>query len=76
MMTGKLFENGRSQAVRLPKDCRFDGKEVAIHKIGDVVMLMPKEKSWNGLLASLDLFSDDFMSSGREQGELQERAAL
>ena len=72
MMTGKLFENERGQAVQLPKNCRFDGKEVAIHKIGDVVMLMPKEKSWNGLLASLDLFSDDFMSSEREQGNLSQ----
>ena len=43
MMTAKLFENGRSQAVRLPKEYRFDGDEVAINKIGDVVILMPKD---------------------------------
>lgn len=39
MMTAKLFDNGRSQAVRLPKEYRFQGDEVAINKIGDVVLL-------------------------------------
>lgn len=56
MMTAKLFENGRSQAVRLPKECRFDGEEVMVNKIGDVVVLMPKEKKWSGFLNSLNLF--------------------
>ena len=41
MMMAKVFENGRSQAVRLPKEYRFSDKEVAINKIGDVVLLMP-----------------------------------
>ena len=76
MMTAKVFENGRSQAIRLPKAYRFDEKEVAIHKVGDVLMVMPKEKSWDGLLASLDLFSDDFMAEERNQDELQERESL
>ena len=35
MLTAKLFENGRSQAVRLPKECRFDGDEVMINKVGE-----------------------------------------
>ena len=76
MMTAKLFENGRSQAVRLPKECRFSGNEVAVNKIGDVVILIPKENKWAGFLASLDMFSDDFMSEGRQQPELQDREAL
>lgn len=76
MMTAKVFENGRSQAIRLPKAYRFDEKEVAVHKVGDVLMVMPKEKSWDGLLASLDLFSDDFMAEERNQDELQERESL
>ena len=76
MMTAKLFENGRSQAVRLPKECRFNGDEVAINKIGDIVILMPKENKWSGFLNSLELFSDDFMSDGREQPTVQEREAL
>ena len=45
MMTAKLFENGRSQAVRLPKEYRFNGDEVAINRSGDIVILMPKETS-------------------------------
>lgn len=76
MMTAKLFENGRSQAVRLPKEYRFQGEEVAINKIGDVVLLMPKENKWAGFLSGLNLFSDDFMEEGRGQSEMQERGTL
>ena len=76
MMTAKLFENGRSQAVRLPKDCRFSGDEVAINKVGDVVFLMPKGNKWAGFISSLSLFDEDFMSEGREQPETQERESL
>lgn len=76
MMTAKVFENGRSQAVRLPKEYRFSDKEVAINKIGDVVLLMPKENKWAGFLSSLNLFSEDFMNDGREQSVEQERDAL
>lgn len=76
MMTAKVFENGRSQAVRLPKECRFNSEEVAVNKIGDIVILMPKENKWAGFLSSLSLFSDDFMSDGREQTTFQERDSL
>ena len=76
MMTAKLFENGRSQAVRLPKEYRFNGDEVAINKVGDIVILMPKENKWSAFLNSLELFSDDFMSDGRVQPAVQEREAL
>ena len=43
MMTAKLFENGRSQAVRLPKECQFAGDEVAVNKIGDIVVVLHDE---------------------------------
>ena len=76
MMTAKLFENGRSQAVRLPKEYRFHGDEVAINKVGEAVILLPKENRWSGFLSSLDLFSDDFMCEGREQPGMQERESL
>lgn len=76
MMTAKLFENGRSQAVRLPKEYRFNGEEVAVNKIGDIVFLMPKENKWEGFLNSLSLFSEDFMSDGRNQTADQERETL
>lgn len=76
MTTAKLFENGRSQAVRLPKEYRFSGNEVSINKIGDVVILMPQDNKWAGLMESLELFTDDFMKDGREQPENQEREIL
>ncbi len=64
METAKLFMNGGSQAVRLPKSCRFDADEVYINQIGNVVMLIPKDDPWAGLIESLDEFSDDFMEDG------------
>ena len=76
MTLAKVFENGRSQAVRLPKECRFDADEVMVNKIGDIVILMPKKNKWSGFMKSLDMFSDDFMSGGREQPEVQERECL
>jgi antitoxin VapB len=61
MQTAKLFTNGRSQAVRLPKECRFDGEDVYAKKMGDLVILMPKGDPWKALVDSLDQFSEDFM---------------
>jgi virulence-associated protein VagC len=43
--TAKLFMHGRSQAVRLPKEFRFDGSEVRISKVGDKVILEPVKRS-------------------------------
>lgn len=76
MMTAKIFENGRSQAVRLPRECRFSGEEVAVNKIGDIVILMPKENKWSGFLNSLNLFSEDYMRDGRGGSITQEREEL
>lgn len=77
MMTAKLFENGRSQAVRLPKEYRFEGEEVVINKVGDIVLLIPKENKWAGFLSGLNFFTDDFMSDERDQPSMkQERETL
>lgn len=76
MMTARVFENGRSQAVRLPKECRFTGSEVAVNKVGEMVILMPKENKWTGFLSSFDMFTDDFMKEGRKQSVMQERESL
>jgi antitoxin VapB len=46
MQTAKLFKNGRSQAVRLPKEMQFSGSEVFIKKVGDHVELSQKPKTW------------------------------
>lgn len=61
MKTAKLFQNGQSQAVRLPKEFRFEGDEVMIKRSGNAVILLPANHSWDVLLSSLDKFSDDFM---------------
>ena len=76
MTTAKLFENGRSQAVRLPKEYRFSGDEALVNKIGDIVLLMPKNNQWAGLLSSLNLFTSDFMQNGRAEEVSQERESL
>jgi len=63
MQTAKIFINGRSQAVRLPKDFRFSGNDVFIKKIGNIVILLPKDDPWSSLVNSLYQFTDDFMDS-------------
>ena len=66
MTTAKLFQNGQSQAVRLPKEFRFDNlKEVFIKKINGMIVLIPKsDKSvWGKMYDNLDAFSDDFMQT-------------
>ncbi|MES2204423.1 MAG: type II toxin-antitoxin system VapB family antitoxin, partial [Pseudomonadota bacterium] len=47
METARLFQNGQSQAVRLPKEFRFSGKEVFIKKVGNATVLFPVENSWD-----------------------------
>ena len=60
MTTAKLFTNGRSQAVRLPKDYRFEDEEVIIKKIDGIVMLIPKSRMMDVFTQSLDEFPEDF----------------
>lgn len=75
MTTAKLFLNGNSQAVRLPKSFRFKGNEAFISKIGDAIILFPKQEKWESLFSSLDKFSPDFMPE-RNQPEIQKREDL
>jgi antitoxin VapB len=70
--TAKLFKNGESQAVRLPREFRFNGDEVFIKRIGSAVILLPKAKSWDTLIDSLAKFPDDFMTD-REQPSTSDR---
>ena len=73
MTTAKLFPNGQSQAVRIPKEFRFENQsEVFIAKEGEAIILFPKESRFNILFESLDKFSDDFMLK-REQPSQQTR---
>ena len=75
MQTAKLFNNGGSQAVRLPKEFRFSGSDVYFKKYQDIVMLLPKESPWTSLVDSLDRFSSDFMDE-RNQPDQQQKASL
>jgi antitoxin VapB len=70
--TAKLFKNGRSQAVRLPKEFRFEGEEVFIKKVGDKVILSPKPNSWRDFFLSGEKADPDFMTD-REDLPPQER---
>lgn len=74
--TAKLFKNGDSQAVRLPKEFRFAGEEVLIKRVGSAVVLLPKAKSWDTLVQSLDKFPADFMSDREQPPEAERREPL
>jgi len=72
METAKLFQNGKSQAVRLPKEFRFGSDRVYIKRVGNAVVLLPYQTPWEILLDSLSRFSADFMSE-RTQLPVQNR---
>ncbi len=77
MDTAKLFKNGRSQALRLPKEYAIPGDEVYVKKVDGIVMLIPKgEDPWGPFVDSLDKFSDDFLKFEREQGKAERRDAI
>ena len=73
MQTARLFLNGRSQAVRLPKEYQFDGDDVYIQRVGEAVILYPVDKEWEVFMHGVDNFSNGFMAEGRSQGKDQGR---
>lgn len=78
--TAKVFKSGNSQAVRLPKEFRFEVEEVEITREGDAIVLRPASNAadpWANLKKALERgVSDDFMSEGREQPDEQIRPDL
>ncbi len=76
MDNAKVFWSGRSQAVRLPKDFRFDTDEVRIRKHGSAVILEPSSENWNWLDALPDHLDDDFAQAATEPATPQQRPAL
>jgi len=74
MTTAKLFQNGPSQALRLPKAFRLPGTEVYIKKVGNAIVLLPMDQPWDTLWESLTHFSEDFMGE-RDQPPVQPCAA-
>jgi antitoxin VapB len=71
MQTAKLFPNGQSQAVRLPKEFRFDGERVYIQRQGSAVVLLPFHAPWQPLLDSLQEFTPDFVAPEVADGQNQ-----
>ena len=68
----KIFMNGRSQAVRLPKECRFDCDEVYVEKQGDKVIISALRPVWDEFFDAVSVFGDDFLTN-REDLPPQER---
>lgn len=74
--TAKIFLNGASQAVRLPKEFRFDADEVCIKRIGSAVVLFPKEAAWALMREAIGRADDDFMPDRGQPGRADERTSL
>ena len=75
MYTARLFQSGGSQAVRLPKECRFVGTEVVVKHFGNGVLLLPVDDPWQTLLAGLAAFEPNFVLT-RNQPDDQVRAEI
>lgn len=75
MDTAKLFQSGRRQAVRLPKEYRFKGHEVAVKHFGNGVLLLPIEDPWQTLEAGLEAFEPGFVLE-RQQPDVQPREGI
>jgi antitoxin VapB len=75
MDTAKLFMSGNSQAVRLPKSYRFSGDEVAIKRLGNAVVLLPKEDPWQVMFDALQEFPEDLQIE-RDRSLPMEREAI
>ncbi len=75
MKTARLFRNGRSQAIRLPKELRFEGiKEVRVSRKGKSIILEPVEQfSWEEWWNSWKALGSDFLPHGRRQPRMQKR---
>ena len=77
METAKLFVNGRSQAVRLPKAFRFEGKEVYIKRVAEGVLLIPKDRSlWDIWEQNLIKYDEPFMTDRNQPENQDERTGL
>jgi antitoxin VapB len=75
MDTARLFQSGRSQAVRLPKEYRFTGTEVVVKHFGNGVLLLPVDAPWQTLEAGLAAFEPGFVMT-RQQPDEQIRAEI
>ena len=74
--TAKVFRNGASQAIRLPKEFRFDADEVCIKRIGSAVLLVPKDAAWDLMAAALGGADEDFLPQRNQPLRPERRKGL
>ena len=74
--TAKIFQNGSSQAIRLPKEFRFDADEVCLKRIGSAVLLYPKDAAWELMAGSIGRADADFMRDRDQGAKPQKRKRL
>jgi antitoxin VapB len=72
----KVFRNGASQAVRLPKEFRFDAEEVCIKRIGSAILLYPKGAAWDLMKSAVGKADDDFMPDREQPPKAEKRKRL
>lgn len=76
METARVFWSGRSQAVRLPKEFRFDTDEVRVRRHGAGIVLEPIAKTWDWLDRVIGPLDEDFVAACTERPAQQERDSL
>lgn len=67
LYTTKPFMSGRSQAIRIPKELRLDDTEVVINRVGDSLMITPRDALERMFYSGIDMLSDDFLAGGRPE---------
>jgi antitoxin VapB len=76
MSIARIFQSGNSQAVRLPKEFRFDVDQVEIFRQGQDIVLRAVPVSAAAIFDALAQLPDDFMAEGRDDAPPQEREAF
>ena len=73
MLTTRVFKSGNSQAIRIPKEYKINADELFINKIGNTIVIFPKNDPWEVFKDSLANFSSDYCAEGRDQPKMQKR---
>ena len=76
MHTTRPFMSGRSQAVRIPKEYRFEDTELIINRVGQSLVITPKDSIRETFHSGLAMFTEDFMAEGRPEEVPNERIEL
>jgi antitoxin VapB len=71
-----VFRNGASQAIRLPKEFRFEGREVCVRRIGSAVLLFPKGAAWDLMAQTLGKADSDFLAERHQPARAEHRNRL